>query len=76
MVKIWKNILLFSVPIKKEGDNGKKIAYKLRFIDSFRYMSTSLSERVDNMSRIFNSIECTSCIEKTKTNLECRWVKK
>ena len=46
--------ITFSVPIKKEGDNGKKIAYKLRFINSFRFMSTSLSELVDNMSGIFN----------------------
>ena len=59
-----------SAPIKKEGDNGKKIAYKLRFINSFRFMSTSLSEFVDNMSGIFNSIECKSCIEKIKINSE------
>ena len=64
----------FSAPIKKEGDNGKKIAYKLRFIDSFRFMSTSLSELVDNMSGIFNSIECKSCIEKIKTNSDCCFV--
>ena len=48
--------ITFSVPIKKECDNGKKIAYKLRFIDSFRFMLTSLSELVDNMSGNFNSI--------------------
>ena len=64
----------FSAPIKKEGDNGKKIAYKLSFIDSFRFMSTSLSELVDNMSGIFNSIECKSCIEKIKTNSDCCFV--
>ena len=58
--------ITFSVPIKKECDNGKKIAYKLRFIDSFRFMSTSLSELVDNMSGIFNSIECKSCIENNR----------
>ena len=34
----------------------------IRFIDSFRFMSTFLSELVDNMSGIFNSIECKSCI--------------
>ena len=33
-------------------------------------MSTSLSELVDNMSEIFNSIECKSCIEKIKINSE------
>ena len=58
--------ITFSVPIKKECDDGKTITGKLRFIDSFRFMSTSLSELVDNMSGIFNSIECKSCIEKIK----------
>ena len=46
--------------IIKEGDNGKKIAYKLSFIDSFRFMSTS--------------IECKSCTEKIKINSECSFV--
>ena len=49
--------ITFSVPVKKESAGGKKIAPKLRFIDSLRFMSTSLSELVDNMSRIFNSAE-------------------
>ena len=34
--------ITFSVPIKKECDDGRAIAYKLRFIDSFRFTSTSL----------------------------------
>ena len=66
--------ITFSVTIKKECDNSKKIAHKLRFMDSFRFMSTSLSELVDNMSGIFNSIECKSCIEKIKINSECCFV--
>ena len=44
--------ITFSVPIKKECDNGKTITYKLKFIDSFRFMPTSLSELVDNTSGI------------------------
>ena len=74
MLKIWKKYIIFSVPIKKESENGKKSAYKLRFIDSFRFMPTSLSEIVDNMSGIFNSIECKSCIEKIIINWECCFV--
>ena len=66
--------ITFSVPIKKEYDNGKTITYKLKFIDSFRFMPTSLSELVDNTSGIFNSIECKSCIEKIKINSECCFV--
>ena len=56
--------ITFSVPIKKECDNNKTVTYKLKFID--RFMSTSLSELVDNTSGIFNSMECKSCIEKIK----------
>ena len=65
--------ITFSVPVKKKCD-GKTISHKLRLIDSFRFMSTSLSELVDNMSGIFNTIECKSCIEKIKINLECCFI--
>ena len=67
--------ITFSVPIKKECDNGT-VTYKLKFIDSLRFMPTSLSELVDNTSGMFNSIECKSCIEKIKSNSECCFVKK
>ena len=43
----------FSVPIRKELDNDKTITYKLKFIDSFRFMSTSLSSLVNNLSEIY-----------------------
>ena len=66
--------ITFSVPIKKECDGGKTITHKLRFIDSFRFMSTLLSELIDNMSGIFNSIECKSCIEKIKIISECCFI--
>ena len=71
--------ITFSVPIKKEcnnnnNNNNKINTYRLRFIDSFRFMSTSLSELVDNRSGIFNNIECKSCIEKIKINSECCFV--
>ena len=63
--------IIFSVTVRKECDGNKRVKRKLRFIDSFRFMSTSLSELVDNMSGISNSIECKSYIEKIKINSEC-----
>ena len=66
--------ITFSVSIKKECDNDKTITQKLKFIVSFRFMSTSLSELVNKTSGIFNSIECKSCIEEIKINSECCFV--
>ena len=59
--KIWKNILLFRYQFKKKIDNSEKIAYKLKFIDSFRFMPTSSSNLVDNLSEI-NKEECKACM--------------
>ena len=39
--------ITFSAPIKK--CNGKSITCKIKFIDGFRFMSSSLSNRVDNL---------------------------
>ena len=62
-----EKFITFSVPIKKNCGDSKTITHKLRFIDSFRFMLTSLSELVNNMSgKFFNSIECKKCIEKKK----------
>ena len=58
-----ENYITFSVPIKKELNNGKTVTYKLKFIDSFRFMSTSLSELVYNTSEIF---KCKECKEECK----------
>ena len=44
----------FAVPIKKELDNGKTITYKIKFIDSCRFMSRSLLSLVDNLSKIYS----------------------
>ena len=36
----------------QEDDNSKKITYKLKFIDSYRFMQSKLSDLVDNLSEI------------------------
>ena len=45
--------ITFPLPVSKKLDNGKTITYKLKFIDGFRLMSTSLSSLVDNLSKIY-----------------------
>ena len=60
--------ITFSLPIKKELDNDKIIIYKLKFIDSYRFMSALLSSLVDNLSEI-NEKECESCKERKKNHI-------
>ena len=62
----------FSAPIYKKNDNDETIIYKLTFIDSFRFMSTSLSSLVDNLSGIYKK-ECELC-KKRKITSEYRLV--
>ena len=60
-----------SVTIKKELDNGKTITYKLKFIDSFRFMSTTLSKLVKFLSDRLHIDKCTNC----ESNLDYMSVK-
>ena len=53
--------IAFSVPISRELDNGKTITYRLKFIDSFRFMWTSLSSVVDNLPEKRHSDNCRDC---------------
>ena len=55
--------ITFSIPIKKEHDNGKTITYKIKFIDSCRFMQSKLSDLVDNLSEI-NNKDCKSCMKR------------
>ena len=54
--------ITFSVPIKKESNADGTIIHRIKCIDSFRFMSTSLSTLVDNLSnRILDNGKCTKC---------------
>ena len=55
--KNTEKYITFSVPIKKD----QKITYKIEFLSSFRFMSTSLSNLVDNRSDRLHSDKCTDC---------------
>ena len=59
--------ITFSAPINKEFDNGNAITYKLKFIDSFRFMSTLLSKLVANLSEIYKK-ECKDARKEEKSN--------
>ena len=59
--EITETFITFSVPIEKEGDDVKLIVYKLKFIDSFRFISTSLSSLVDSLSDCVHNINCKTC---------------
>ena len=54
--------ITFSVPVKKESNEDDTIIYRIKFIDSFRFMSTSLSTLVDNLSnKIIENVKCKKC---------------
>ena len=79
--------ITFSVPIKKEitkKDNIVKISYKIKFIDSYRFMSTSLSKLIDNSSEGLHNDKCKDCksyldyvtIKDNQLNFRCFSCKK
>ena len=66
--------ITFPVPIKKMIENKDlQITYKIKFIDSYRFMSSSLSKLVDNLSEgVHNNkcLDCNSCLDSVKTKNE------
>ena len=54
--------ITFSVPIKKKIENKDiEITYKIKFIDSYRFMATSLSELVDNLTEDIHGDKYVDC---------------
>ena len=58
--------MIFSVSIKENNENGKKLTYKIKFTDSVRFMLSSLSSLPDNFPKGFHKDKCKGC----KSHLE------
>ena len=66
--------ITFCVPIKKENnDDNKVITYKIKFIDTCRFMQSRLSDPIDNLSEI-NNKDCKKCMERKKIISECEFI--
>ena len=67
--EITEKYKIFSVPTEKEVTNMDKdgnesvvtISYKINFIDSARFMATSLSNLLDNLAEGIHKIKCKNC---------------
>ena len=57
--------ITFSVPIKKENEDGKTIKQKIKFIDTCRFMQSKLSDLADKLSEI-NNKDYKKCKERRK----------
>ena len=79
--KFWK-VQTFSVPIEKKitkinkygNESVVTVSYKIKFIDSARFMTSSLSNLVDNLTEGIHKIKCKDCdcfleYESVKDNL-------
>ena len=65
--------ITLKVPLKEENKDGKFITYKLKFINSFRFINRSLSDLVDNLSGI-NKQQCIRCKERINESTDCKHI--
>ena len=68
-----EKFITFSVPIKKEHDNGITSTYKLKLIDSYTFMQSKLSDLIHNLSGTFNK-EWKSYMERKQVKSECDFI--
>ena len=62
LVENTEKYITFPVPIKKRIENKDMgITYKIKLIDSFRFMATSLSKLVDNLTEGIHNDKCINC---------------
>ena len=66
--------ITFSVPLKKKIENKNiEITYKIKFINSYRFMLMPLSKLTDNLSEGLHNnkcLDCKSCLDYIKTKNE------
>ena len=66
--------ITFSVSLKKKIENKNiEITYKIKFIDSYRFMPMPLSKLIDNLSEGLHNnkcLDCQSCLDYIKTKNE------
>ena len=66
--------ITFTVRLRKINEKSKLITYKLKFIDSYRFMQSSLSSLADNLSET-NNKDCKRCLERNKIKSKCQYIK-
>ena len=64
--------ITFSVPIKKELGNSKTITYKLKFIDTLRFMSSNLSDLLITYMKF--TAKSVVCKERKKIKSVCDFI--
>ena len=55
-----------SVLMKKELENNKKVTFRIKFIDSVRFIGSLLTSLADNLTEKINNSkykDCKSCLE-------------
>ena len=65
-----RKVKIFSLPIKKEiikidkdgNESVETISYEIKFIDSMRFIGTSLSKLVENLTEGIHEIKCKYCV--------------